>query len=234
MIIDHPTDNLPAYALGSLEDAERHSVERHLAGCATCRLEVAALQDAAAQLAFSAEQVDPPIRLKQQILNRIEPKPTPAGKHGFMGWLSRLQPAWGPVGMAAILLLVLSNFILWGQVRDRNQSATRNSFQVVSFLSTTTDKDARGVMVVTENGRFGTLVVDGLTELDASQQYQIWLIKDGQRTDGGVFSVDKWGYGAMVIRAPDPLGDYTSFGVTIEPVGGSPSPTGDKVLEGTF
>jgi len=234
MITDHPQDNLPAYALDCLEESDRQEVERHLAVCATCRQEALELKEAAAQLAMSVRQVDPPMRLKHRILDRIEPKSEPAKRQGFKAWLRRLQPVWAPAGMALILVLVFSNFALWGQVRELNQSASHNNFQVVSFLSTTADEDARGVMVVTENGRFGTLVVDGLTELEVSQQYQLWLIQDGQRISGGVFSVDQWGYGAMVIRAPQPLGDYSNFGVTIEPAGGSPNPTGDKVLDGTF
>lgn len=234
MITDHPQDDLPAYVLDGLEQAERQEVERHLAGCATCRQEVLELKEAAAQLAMSVQQVDPPMGLKQRILERVDPQPSPATRQPLFGWLRRYQSAWAPASLAVILLLVLSNFALWGQVRDLNQSARHNSFQVVSFLSTVPDQDARGVMVVTENGRFGTLVVDGMAELEASQQYQLWLIQDGQRISGGVFSVDQWGYGAMVIRAPQPLGDYSNFGVTIEPAGGSPNPTGDKVLDGTF
>jgi anti-sigma-K factor RskA len=30
------------------------------------------------------------------------------------------------------------------------------------------------------------------------------------------------------------LDAYTDFGVTVEPAGGSPGPTGDKVLGGSF
>jgi anti-sigma-K factor RskA len=60
------------------------------------------------------------------------------------------------------------------------------------------------------------------------------LIQDGERTSGGVFSVKQGGYAAKVIYAPLPLADYSSFGVTIEPAGGSPSPTGDKVLGGNL
>jgi anti-sigma-K factor RskA len=70
--------------------------------------------------------------------------------------------------------------------------------------------------------------------LGSDQQYQLWLVLDDERTSGGVFSVDYYGYGAMVIHAPRPLNEYTSFGVTVEPAGGSPAPTGEKVLGGEF
>ena len=39
----------------------------------------------------------------------------------------------------------------------------------------------------------GVLAVTGLHGLDRGHQYQLWLIKDGQRRSGGVFSPDAEG-----------------------------------------
>ncbi len=94
--------------------------------------------------------------------------------------------------------------------------------------------DAIGTLVISKDGDHGTLVVDGLPVLDGEHQYQVWLIRDGSRASGGVFSVDKFGYGALWISSPEPLKNYQAFGVTIEPTGGSPGPTGNKVLGGQF
>ena len=58
------------------------------------------------------------------------------------------------------------------------------------------------------------------------------IIRDGQRASGGVFAVNDEGYGVLEVSSPDPLASYSAFGVTIEPEGGSPGPTGDKVLDG--
>ena len=90
------------------------------------------------------------------------------------------------------------------------------------------------MVVYTNDGRYGLLVVNKLTTLPDSQQYQLWLVKDGLRTDGGVFSVGKHGYFVMEIDSPERLTDYDSFGITIEPAGGSPGPTGERVLDGSF
>ena len=68
--------------------------------------------------------------------------------------------------------------------------------------------------------------------LDDAQQYQLWLIRDGERTSGGVFSVSQSGYTAMQVYSREPLASFDAFGITIEPYGGSPGPTGDKVLGG--
>ena len=232
MILEHPTDDLPAYALGILEEEDLRAVDRHVSGCPVCRDEVAQLREAAANLAFVSPQMEPPARLKRQIMDRVSPVQAPR-RSGLSQWLRNLQPAWGVAALAMIALLVLSNLVLWQQVRTLTDR-TPQSFQVASLTGLGSGTDSHGVMIVTQSGRFGTLVVDKLPDLGADQQYQLWLILDGERTSGGVFSVDRYGYGAMVIRAPLPLNEYTSFGVTIEPVGGSPSPTGEKVLGGEF
>ena len=77
-------------------------------------------------------------------------------------------------------------------------------------------------------------MVDGLPPLDATHQYQLWLIRDGQRTSGGVFHSYASGYGVLWIHAEQPLVSFDGFGVTVEPSGGSPDPTGDKIMGGNL
>lgn len=234
MMNEHPIDDLPAYALDCLSESESQTVGQHLSVCAGCRSEAAALRDAAARLALSAVLANPPAQVKQAVLSRVEADRNSARSKPNSGWLRNLQPGWGVAALAVIILLLISNLVLLNQVRALTQPAPAAGFQLVSMAGAGPAESARGVMIVTGSGRFGTLVVDGLPELDEQQQYQLWLIQDGERTSGGVFSVDYWGYGAVVIKAPLPLNSYTDFGVTIEPAGGSPGPTGDKVLGGSF
>ena len=52
-------------------------------------------------------------------------------------------------------------------------------------------------------------------------QYQAWLILDGKRVSGGVFSVNTDGYGVLQITSDRPLDQYDSLGVTLEPAGGT-------------
>ena len=90
--------------------------------------------------------------------------------------------------------------------------------------------EASGIIYNSADGRNGTVIVDRLPQLGPDQQYQLWLIQHGQRTSGAVFSVDADGYRGLQIASPIPLQDYSAFGITIEPAGGSPSPTGQRVL----
>jgi anti-sigma-K factor RskA len=86
--------------------------------------------------------------------------------------------------------------------------------------------------MVFRDQNYGSLAVTHAPLLTEDQQYQIWLIQDGVRTSGGVFSVNEDGYGNLMVSAEQPLDSFQSFGVTIEPLGGSPQPTGEKILGG--
>ena len=67
----HPTDLLPSYALGALEDDERANVETHLDGCAACRNEVERLTAAVDALAESVVPVAPPPDVRRRLMARI-------------------------------------------------------------------------------------------------------------------------------------------------------------------
>jgi hypothetical protein len=133
------------------------------------------------------------------------------------------------VGLALILVLGAANLLLWNQL----QAVTRtlqSTLQVVTLNGTDFKPDATGLMIVGGQGNVGALIVDRMPVLDDAYEYQLWMIGEGGRVNGGVFNVSEDGYGVKYIHSPDPLLSYDSFGITIEPAGGSASPTGDKVL----
>jgi anti-sigma-K factor RskA len=134
------------------------------------------------------------------------------------------------MSLAIILILSVSNLMFWQKNRLTNQS--QSEFRFVQMTAEKSAADAGGVIVMSNDGNFGTLIVDGLPALDSARQYQLWLINEGKRTSGGVFSVMDNGYGVLIVNSSKPLSTYQNFGITIEPFGGSSGPTGDKVLGG--
>ncbi|MFQ5804252.1 MAG: anti-sigma factor domain-containing protein [Candidatus Methylomirabilales bacterium] len=76
------------------------------------------------------------------------------------------------------------------------------------------------------------LVVDDLPQLPAGKIYQVWLIRDGQRESGGLFDVEPDGENVIVVRSQQPLANYQAVEITVEPAGGSPSPTSPRVMGG--
>lgn len=237
----HAIELLPAYALGSLDAEEATEVAQHLAVCPVCRAELASYQAVADQLALAAPGATPPAALKQQLMGRLQtPRaaPEPAARRSWWQQLAALsQSAW-PVRtlatLALLVVLVVSNLVWWQQSNRHKPAVAPHGMQVVAMAGTDAAPGAVGTLVISGDGEYGTLVVDGLPTLDQAHQYQLWLIRDGQRTSGGVFSVNDEGYGALLISSEAPLSSYPSFGITVEPAGGSPGPTGDKVLGGSL
>jgi anti-sigma-K factor RskA len=234
----HLFDLLPAYALGSLDDEEELQVSEHLATCSICRAELQAFDQVVQDLPLAIAQSEPAGNIKEAIMAHARKDAESVGQPPVQTWWKRITqamrtsaPAWGMVGLILILILGISNLFLWGRLNEVERVA-QNVFISIPMQGTDVTPQAVGMIVVSRDGEHGTLIVDGLPVLDKISQYQLWLIRDGQRTSGGIFSVDEEGYGNLWVSSPDPLLSYSAFGITVEPAGGSPGPTGDKVLGG--
>ncbi len=238
----HVINLLPAHALGCLDECEAAEVAEHLATCAGCQAELLSYQAVADQLALAVPGATPPAELKRKVMASLQQvphsKPVAAprlsGRQRLSGLFYRAAPAWGLASLFLVALLLVSN-LWWWQREDRAAPLiTQGGMQVIALAGTGAAPGAVGTLVISRDGEYGTLVVDGLPALEDDLQYQLWLIHDGQRASGGVFSVNPEGYGALWVSSPESLSSYAAFGITIEPAGGSPGPTGDKVLGGTL
>jgi anti-sigma-K factor RskA len=138
-------------------------------------------------------------------------------------------PAWRPVVVGLILLLVVSNIYFLYRLQQIEEQPLPDQ-QTIRLGGTDAAPEANGIILVREDDPTGTLVVDGLPDLGPEQQYQLWLVRDEIRVSGAVFSVAEEGFTSIMVSAPEALPLYTRFGITIEPAGGSPGPTGDGVL----
>lgn len=226
---EHITELLPAYTLGGLESDEARQVEKHLQSCPHCRSEWTAFNETAGAVLASVPPVSPPARVKEALLAQVRP-PRAAGSAGLQGWLAKTAPVWALAAFVLLALLVATN---WNRIqRGVADTTPAAEFIFITLAGTDEAPGAVGVLVISPEGTAGSLVVDGLPPTGPDRQYQLWLIRDEQRTNGGTFSVDEAGYGVLAIEAPQPLGDYLNFGITIEPAGGSPGPTGPRVMGG--
>jgi anti-sigma-K factor RskA len=237
----HVVESLPAYTLDCLDEEEFIQVSEHLAACAECRGQLRSYQVVTDQLALAVPDADPPADLKRRLIDRVRPSRPSVSPQAQRSWwdqltgpMQRTTPVWGLVSLILIAALAITNVWLWQQLTRPPLLAEPEVMRTISLVGTQMAPEATGLLVISVDGEHGTLVVDGLASLEPSWQYQLWLIQDGQRTSGGVFSVSHEGYGSLWISSPQPLSSYSAFGVTIEPEGGSPGPTGDKVLGNTL
>jgi anti-sigma-K factor RskA len=231
----HVYELIPEYALGVLDEADQFVVIEHLKVCKSCRSELEGYRRVVDELPMAMQFHQPPEHLKQQILSKvkIERPEKETSKPNF--WLNlrqvllRSAPVWGTAGFVLLMILALSNLFLWQRL-NQLEEANQHELISIALLGTESSPNAVGMLVMSSDGDYGVLVSDGLPVLSVDQQYQLWLIRDGVRTSGGVFSVNQQGYGNLVVASNQPLTGYDAFGVTVEPAGGSPGPTGAKVL----
>jgi anti-sigma-K factor RskA len=235
---EHVFDLLPGYALDCLDPEEKEQVSVHLDTCARCRHELQTYAAVVGQLPMAVSEHQPPPGLKAKIMQEVKSAQPNAQELPGPGWWQRFTgafrlstPAWGLAGLVVILVLAASNLFLWQRL-NKLESTGEHALITVALNGTDAAPQATGLLIISDDGAQGTMIVDGLPDLGQAQQYQLWLIQDGKRTSGGVFSVDSQGYGRLMIASPAPLNSYSAFGVTIEPAGGSPGPTGSKVLGG--
>jgi anti-sigma-K factor RskA len=228
----HVLDLLPAYALGSLEEAEAGRVGAHLAGCGRCQRELAGYQSLVETLGTAAPPADPPRDLKRRLMRRI---------HNLEGERAAARgsrpvrlSAWGMAGLALILILAVGNVFLWQRAARPGVLTGPQGMRAVALQAAQADAIASGIVIISADGQDGVLVVDELPQLPEGQQYQVWLFRDGQSTAGPAFSVDESGYRGVRILAPESLLSYQSIQVTVEPGEGSLRPSGTVVLAGSL
>jgi anti-sigma-K factor RskA len=235
-------ETLAAYALGALPAPDADGVARHLALCAACRAEVSGMAAAASLLPLTCEPAEPSPELRRRLLAAVDADtararpglqalpparvaPTPAG---------RAAPTWRPwllTAAAALLALGVgfSNVVLRQELREREgelalyESAARSW----ALSGTAAQEGARGVLVQPGTGA-PMLLLQDLPALPADRAYQVWVIRGGQPVSVGV--LPPRADGQQVLALNQPLGDAQAVAVSVEPAGGSPSPTGAVVL----
>ncbi len=256
VIHQHIWDDLPAYALGALADEEAQRVAVHLRACAVCQAELARLDIAAAALGFALPLTSPPAALRARVLAMAAgpPAAVPTGRVVVpvqrQHWLTRLRR----VAWAAALVALLVESAVLGMLGVRLEHAERAQAQanarLAQMLATLRQAGwsapllgesngaapVSGRVYVDPQGTAGVLIIDGLPPLPSQNLYQVWLIRpDGQRVNGGVFTVDHSRQAMVLLHTPDPWTAFIGMGITIEPSpGGSIRPTGPRVAGCTW
>lgn len=178
------------------------------------------------------------------------------GTTGASRW-SRFKPTFG-LNFGAILqltttaaafgLLVFNVYLLRDNLQLRNTQAKLIAEQgrqkSAIILLSADDKQEIVLPAAQENSLaradvlwntelgIAIVYVRAFPTLPPDKVYQLWLVKNDQRSSGGLFSVDEKGAGVLVLPLSAPLESYDRMGITPEPAGGSPGPTGKAVVRG--
>ncbi len=222
-------ERLPEYVVGWLEEDERRALEEHLEQCPSCREEARAYHETTAVLASLVPQVAPRPQLKAQTLSRLHRRPLRPWPRAWM-----YRAAWMALAILMAVLL-FNNWRLWTRVQalQTTPAATPTSaFRLVLLYGTQHMPQAQGALLLVPQETEAVLVVKNLPPPEPGWAYQLWLIRPGgQRVSGAVFSVPSaWDWTVVEVLSPEPLAHFQAFGVTLEPEGGSPQPTGPRLL----
>lgn len=230
----HVLESLPAYALGSLDEMEARMVAEHLASCLMCRAELSEFQTVVDHLGFVVPDASPSADLKSRLMERVQGSSLRRSQSTRWHFPQRLLPVGGLVSLFLIAVLALSNLLLWQRMNNLEVLRGPLGMRAIALENTTAAPAASGFVIISSDGENGVLVVDELPVLEPEREYQLWLVRDEQVTSGAVFSVDEDGYRGMRIQAPQSLLTYSEVYVTIEPVGGSDAPVGERLLGGSL
>ena len=221
-----------AYSLDALDPEERRRFEAHYPTCDTCRTEVREFRETAAHLGA----VDPaplPDGLRARVLaevgrtRQLPPRVAPPARRG--PWVRPLLVA------AAVLLVAL---VVGGALalRDGGDGSGGELAGVLAAPDAVTvrlqgDRPGTLRVVYSKERDRAVLVGSGLGAPGPDRTYQLWAIDGSTPTSAGTFEPGAGGSGDQGVDPPP--GDPDAWGVTVEPAGGSPAPTGAILYQGT-
>ncbi|GAA2153149.1 anti-sigma factor [Kitasatospora kazusensis] len=232
-----------AYATHSLSEQERQDFERHLAACPACTLEVQEFSAALARLG-SAEALVVPAELKSRVMAGIssvrqlapgvaeEATTTAPGRGRLRRYLPRLALA-ASVAVAALLGGVAVQ--QHGQADRARATASRLASQQAAFSSLLTAPDARtttgsagsgvGTVVYSQSRGEAGFLASNLPTLPSDRTYQLWYNDHGTMRPAGLLPASN---GSLLLTGR--IDGAAGIGVTVEPAGGSRTPSAAPMM----
>lgn len=117
------------------------------------------------------------------------------------------------------------------ETRQNQLASLADADQMVALGGTEAAPEASGTLYVTDGE--ATLVLSNLNTLSDDQIYQLWLIPpEGAPIPAGLLGQAGDDVETITLQLPASLDNIAAVGVSVEPPGGSPAPTGPIVLLG--
>jgi anti-sigma factor RsiW len=212
-----------AYALHALDPDEARAYEGHLAHCARCRADLAALGQTATALAYAADGPEPPTGLRDRILSAAASE-----RENVVP----LRPRWAvPAAVTAVAAVAATVALaIWvtslsnrlGSERDARQAQERAAAIVGDPAARRVGiEGGRGSLVVTPTGQ-GALVLSRLDPAPNGKTYEAWVAEGGSPKPAGTFD---GGGDVTTFALSRPVPNGATVLVTVEKAGGTDLPT---------
>ena len=247
---------LPFYALDALTDEEHQLVEEYLQQHPEARQQVEEMRNTASALPLSVSPVEPSLRTKKALMARVaaDVRARSSVQSQPSSRVNRFENIFRVFSLgAAVAALIWAIFLNIQVARLQNEIAGLNhqlavqsqsleqivanlpqsspsEVITVSLKGTNVQPKAQGQLIADPTSQTAVLVITGLPQLEAGRTYQVWLINGGAPVSAGLLSVNPNGQGVIVVTSEEAIGSFQSLGISIEPEGGSPQPTGDIVV----
>lgn len=222
-----------AYVLDAVDDLERVAVDRHLRECDACRIEAAELREAAARLADGAWSVPPP-RLRDNVLAAVATTrqlPLETRRRSRPPYRSR----WVAAAAAVVAAVGAGSavFVLQDQrVRDQRavaEAARAQEAQVRGILSAPDvvlrdQPMSSGGKVTVAYSKLrdeGVILMSADAAPSDGRVFQLWTVRDDVPVSEDVLRVGQ----TTAVRIVHGISAASVVGVSVEPPGGSRTPT---------
>lgn len=208
-------DLAAAYLLDELSEAERAAFVDHLGGCPACQAELSELEEGAATL-FWASSEPPPESLRVSVNAAIDGEVVPL--------IRRVGFRLGAVAAVVVLVVLASISLRADPIADVVDSPDAIAIEVPS-TSDNPDDNATVTLTYSPSEEAAVIVATGLDPIPEGQTYEMWIIDQSGPMPAGLFRPAESGEARVLVAALPEAG--ATFGITIEPSGGSDLPTGD-------
>ena len=237
MVHDDYKEMIPAHALSALDATEERALNEHLENCAECRKELEDWQATAGALSLAPDPAEPSPEVRERILSEVRKDLTsrpevipfrPAPKRNI--WSS-----FGSLGaIAAVVLfaaLSIGLAVLWRQNQTLQRSkefaelVNTPGARVSELTWIQPGQSATAKLAYDRNGR-AILMASKLPSVPQGKAYQLWfIVGDKPPVPGKTFVPDSKGNAVLDDEIPKDAIDANVFAITVEPAGGSTTPT---------
>lgn len=233
-----------AWVLGEMPEAERDAFARRLATDPVLARDVTELQEALAAFG-TAEAVTPPPGLRDRVLTATRaPSSQPDRRQPPSTFLTRAAPWLGLAAAAAIVLAVKFQ----GDLRELTDAQAQAEATMAALTASLAERDSLLVRLTDPESETVTLAATGaptpsvkiqldrkrrlailsVASLDVApegQTYQLWYIVDGTPVPSTTFAPTADGKALLASIPLPPEGQIQAMAITLEPGGGSQTPT---------
>lgn len=213
------------YALDALDADERARFEAHLEQCDPCRAELAGFLATASRLG-DVPSAAPPPEFRKNLMAAIARTPQERPIVTALAGRSRIRRALPRFAVAAAAVVAIGGFGTAALEHNRNnelqaqqETMTRVFTAADAERSTAQLKSGGSLQMITSPSVGGAVLIASDLPAIEGKTYQLWTLTDGKARSEGLIAP------ASSMKLMADTGNADTVAITIEPAGGSKSPT---------